>query len=313
MAQMVANAGIDVSKQWLDVGLWPKRDEVLRCSRDAAGLKELAAWLRERHVVRVGLEASGGYERDVIDALEGHGFEVALLNPLQVRRFAQAKGRLAKNDRVDARTIAQFTAVMVEAPQPRRRRELDELSEHLTYRRRLRGWIDDCMNQLEHLRDKDLRRKTEARRLKLQAELKAHEKILAKLVAAHEDWNGLAKRLCTAPGVGPVLSQTLIALLPELGSLPRRAIASLAGVAPFDDDSGQRSGNRHIQGGRAAVREALYMATLSAKTWNPAIAAFAKRLAGKEFKVIMVACMRKLLVILNAMLRDGTDWKAKAA
>ena len=313
MAQMVANAGIDVSKEWLDVALWPKRDGMLRCSRDVAGLKELAAWLREHNVVRVGLEASGGYEREVIDALEGWGVEVALLNPLQVRRFAQAKGRLAKNDRADARTIAQFTAVMIDAPRPSRRRDLDELSEHLTYRRRLRGWIDDCTNQLEHLRDKMLRRKTEARRLKLEAELKTHEKVLAKLVAANEDWNGLAKRLCTVPGVGPVLSQTLIALLPELGSLSRRAIASLAGVAPFDNDSGQRSGDRHIQGGRAAVREALYMAALTARTWNPVIAAFAKRLAGKDFKVMMVACMRKLLVILNAMLRDGTDWKAKAA
>ena len=298
MAQMVANAGIDVSKQWLDVALWSKRNEALRCRRDAAGLMELAAWLREHRVVRVGLEASGGYERDVVDALEAQGFEVALLNPLKVRRFAQAKGRLAKNDRVE-RTIAHFMSVMVEGPQLSRRRELDVLSEHLTYRRPLRAWIDDCTNQLEHLRDKALRRKTEARQLKLQAELKAHEKVLAKLIALHEDWNELAKRLCTVPGVGPVLSQTLIALLPELGSLSRRAIASLAGVAPFDDDSGQRSGNRRIQGGRAAVREALYMATLSARTWNPVIAAFAKRLAGKEFKVVMVACMRKLLVILN--------------
>jgi transposase len=313
MAQMVTNAGIDVSKQWLDVALWPKREEVMRFSRDDAGLAELAAWLKARHVVRVGLEASGGYERDVIDALEAQGFEVALLNPLNVRRFAQAKGRLAKNDRVDARTIAQFTAVMVETPSPGRRRELDALSEQLTFRRQLRAWIDDCTNQLEHLRDKALRRKTEARRLKLQGELAAHEKALAKLVAEHQDWNGLAKRLRAVPGVGPVLAHTLIALLPELGSLSRRAIASLVGLAPFDNDSGQRSGARHIQGGRAAVREVLYMATLSARSCNPVIAAFAKRLAGKEFKVIMVACMRKLLVILNAMLRDGTDWEAKAA
>jgi transposase len=313
MAQMVTNAGIDVSKQWLDVALWPKRDEVLRVNRDAAGLEELALWLRQRHVVRVGLEASGGYEREVIDALQAQGFEVALLNPLQVRRFAQAKGRLAKNDRVDARTIAQFTVVMIEAAQPSRRRELDALSEHLTFRRQLRAWIDDCTNQLEHLRDKALRRKTEARRVKLQGQLAAHDNALAKLVSEHADWNDLARRLRTVPGVGPVLSQTLIALLPELGSLSRRAVASLVGVAPFDNDSGQRSGNRHIQGGRAAVREVLYMATLSARTCNPVIAAFAKRLAGKEFKVIMVACMRKLLVILNAMLRDKMDWKAKAA
>ncbi|SED29242.1 transposase [Rhizobiales bacterium GAS191] len=313
MAQMVTNAGIDVSKQWLDVALWPKRDEVSRFKRDAAGLEELAFWLRERHVVRVGLEASGGYEREVIDALEAQGLEVALLNPLQVRRFAQAKGRLAKNDRVDARTIAQFTAVMIEAPQPGRRRELDSLSEHLLFRRQLRAWIDDCGNRLEHLRDKALRRKIEAKRVKLRAELAAHDKALAKLTAEHADWNGLAKRLRTVPGVGPVLSQTLIALLPELGHLSRRAIASLVGVAPFDNDSGQRSGKRHIKGGRGAVREVLYMAALSAKTHNPIIAEFAKRLAGKEPKVMLVACMRKLLVILNAMMRDGMDWQVKTA
>jgi transposase len=313
MAQIVVNAGIDVSKQWLDVSVWPQREEVVRFSRDEAGLAALAAWLKARHVGRVGVEASGGYERDVIDALEAEGFEACLLNPLNVRRFAQAKGRLAKNDRVDARTIAQFTAVMLDAPSPKRRRELDALREHLTFRRQLRAWIDDCTNQLEHLTDKALRVKTEASRSKLQRELADHDKKLAKLVAEHEDWSEVAKRLRTVPGVGPVLAQTLIALMPELGRLSRQAVASLAGLAPFDNDSGQRNGPRHIQGGRAAVREVLYMATLSARSCNPAIAAFAQRLAGKDFKVAMVACMRKLLVILNAMLRDGKDWNVATA
>jgi transposase len=307
------NAGIDVSKQWLDVALWPKRDAKLRVGRDAAGLEELATWLRGHNGVRVGLEASGGYEREVIDALEAQGFEVALLNPLQVRRFAQAKGRLAKNDRVDARTIAQFTAVMIDVPRPSRRRDLDPLSEHLTFRRQLREWITDCITQLEHLRDRQLRHKTEARRAKLERELATHDAILAKLVADHADWAALARRMRTVPGVGPVLSQTLIALLPELGRLSRRAIASLVGVAPFDNDSGQRGGERHIKGGREAVREVLYMAALAAKRFNPVIAAFAKRLVGKKPKVIVVACMRKLLVTLNAMLRDGKDWGARTA
>lgn len=144
MAQMITNAGIDVSKHWLDVALWPKREEFLRVDRDAAGLEQLAAWLKARHVVRVGLEASGGYERDVIDALEAQGFAVALLNPLRVRRLAQAKGRLAKNDRVDARTVAHFTAVMIDALEPSRRRDLDPLREHLTFRRQLGDWIADC-------------------------------------------------------------------------------------------------------------------------------------------------------------------------
>ena len=313
MAQIVLFAGIDVSKEWLDVALWPRRNEPLRVRRDASGLKELVSWLRARDVARIGLEASGGYEREVIDALEAEGFEVALLNPLRVRRFAQAKGRLAKNDRVDALTVAQFTAVMIEAPGPTRRRDLDALSEHLAFRRQLRHWIDDCTNQLEHLRDAKLRRKTEAQRARLQRELTVHDAALAKLVAGHADWNELAQRMRTVPGVGPVLAQTLIALLPELGRLSRRAIASLVGVAPFDDDSGKRSGERHIKGGREAVREVLYMAALSAKRCNPVIADFARRLAGKKPKVIIVACMRKLLIILNAMLRDATDWQLKTA
>jgi transposase len=263
--------------------------------------------------MRVGLEASGGYEIAVIDALQARGFEVVRFNAQRIRLFAKAKGRLAKNDRADARTIAQATAVLPDQAPPQRRRDLDPLVEHLTYRRRLRDWIVDCTNQLEHLTNKALRRKLTQRRAAWQNELAQHDKTLARLVDQHDEWHGLEQRLRAVPGVGPVLAQTLLALLPELGQLSRRAVASLGGLAPFDDDSGRRTGERHIKGGRAVVREALYMATLAAMRCNPVIAAFAKRLTGKKPKVIIVACMRKLLVILNAMLRDGTDWQAKAA
>ena len=312
MAQSVVNAGIDVSKPSLDVALWPKR-ETIRVSRDAAGLKQLAAWLVSHEVGRIGIEASGGYEREVIDTLQAMGFEVLLLNPLRVRRFAQAKGRLAKNDRADARIIAQFVSVMIDAPQPARRRELDPLIEHLTLRRQLLDWITGCANQLEHLKDAKLRRTVEAQKANFERTVATLDAKLAKLVAEHDDWSALSRRLQTVPGVGPVLAQTLIALLPELGELSGRVIASLVGLAPFDHDSGKYAGERHIKGGRAAVRNVLYMATLSAKACNPVIAAFAQRLAGKKFKVIMVACMRKLLVILNAMVRDAIDWRANAA
>jgi transposase len=312
MAQMVVTAGIDVSKPRLDVESWPTRQQI-SVSRDADGLAGLITWLTERGVLRVGLEASGGYERLVIDTLQDAGFEVALLNALRVRRFAQAKGRLAKNDRVDARIIAQFTAFMVEqAPTPRRR-ELDPLVELLTARRQRQHWITDCTNQLEHLRDAALRQIFRRRQDSFARAVKQLDKKLAALLNAHDDWDAVACRMRTVPGVGPVTSQTLIALLPELGRLTRRMIASLVGLAPYDDDSGKRRGERHIKGGRATVREVLYMATVSAMTHNPVIAAFAARLAGKKPKVIIVACMRKLLVILNAMLRDGTDWHAKAA
>jgi transposase len=313
MAQMVKTAGIDVSKLWLDVAIWPTREET-QVSRDAAGLAQLIAWLGEREVVRVGLEASGGYEREVIDTLQAAGFEVALLNALRVRRFAEAKGRLAKNDRVDARTVAQFTAVMLEeVVPPQRRRDLDALVELLTYRRQLKGWCTDCSNQLEHLRDRALRKTVAQRQASFERDLAKIDTKLADLIGEHDDWNALARLLRTVPGVGPVVSASLIALLPELGTLSRRAIASLVGLAPFDDDSGNRRGERHIKGGRKTVRHALYMAALSAKQHNPLIAAFAKRLAGKEPNVITTACMRKLLVMLNAMVRDGTDWRLQAA
>lgn len=312
MAQMVVTAGIDVSKLRLDVETWPTRQQI-RVDRDAAGLTTLIAWLTEHGVMRVGLEASGGYERLVIDTLEDAGFEVVLLNALRVRRFAQAKGKLAKNDEVDARTIAQFTAFMVEqAPTPRRR-DLDPLIELLTVRRQLQHWITDCINQLEHIRDAGLRKIIKLRQDSFAREVKKLDTKLAALLNAHDDWHAVARRMRTVPGVGPVTSQTLIALLPELGRLTRRMIASLAGLAPYDDDSGKRRGERHIKGGRATVREALYMAAVSAMTHNPVIAAFATRLAGKKPKVIITACMRKLLVILNAMLRDATDWRTTAA
>jgi transposase len=312
MAQMVVTGGIDVSKDWLDVALWPIAGN-LRVATTPAGYAALGAWLTHHGVERVGLEASGGYEIAVIDALEALGFSVVRFNAQRIRLFAKAKGRLAKNDRADARCIAQAAAVLVDIAPPPRRRDLDPLVEHLSYRRQLRGWIEDCRNQLEHLTVASLRKRTQQRQAGFERELAMFDATLAELVAEHDDWQVLAQRLQTVPGVGPVLAHTLIALLPELGTLSRRAIASLVGVAPYDQDSGKNSGERHIKGGRAAVREVLYMAAMSAKTHNRTIAEFARRLIGKKKKVVIVACMRKLLVILNAMLRDGANWQVKAA
>ena len=312
MAQIVLTGGIDVSKEWLDTGLWPKKLE-LRVRRNREGYAELGGWLRQHGVTRVGLEASGGYEIEVIDALEDLGFEVVRLNAQRVRMFAKAKGRLAKNDRVDALTIAQATVILVEQLPGKRRRDLDPLIEHLTYRRQLSDWKTDCANQLEHLTDKALRDKVAAHKAALAVEIAQLDKAISALIDGHSEWCAIARRLRSVPGVGPVLAATLIAYLPELGRLPRRAIAALVGLAPYDQDSGYHSGERHIKGGRDTVRNVLYMATVSAIQHNPKIAAFAERLAGKKPKVIIVASMRKLLVTLNAMLRDGTDWQTKAA
>ena len=247
-----------------------------------------------------------------MDALQARGFAVIRFNAKRIRMFAKAKGRLAKNDRADTGDRAGRPLLDDNTP-PERRRDLGERVEHLAYRRQLRDWLGDCANQLEHLRDASLRRQILVRQAGLNKALAALDAKLAKLVAAHKDWHALEQRLRKVPGVGPVLAQTLIALLPELGQVSRRAIASLVGVAPFDDDSGKRAGERHITGGRDAVREVLYMAAVAARRWNPVIAAFAKRLAGKKPKVIIVACMRKLLTILNAMVRDGQDWNPRAA
>jgi transposase len=311
MAQMVKVAGIDVSKPHLDVAIWPTR-EAIRVSRDASGFATLIDWLEQHEVTRVGLEASGGYERHPIDALEAAGFEVVTHNALRVRRFAQARGRIAKNDRVDAQTIAQFTLVLPDVDAKPRRRDLDALVELLAMRRQLKDWCTDCAHRREHLRDAALRGFIARRLAGFRRDLKMIDQRLAETIASRDDWKELARRLRTVPGVGPILAATLIALLPELGTLSRRAIASLVGLAPLDDDSGKRRGERHVKGGRKPVRDALYMSALSARQHNPLIAAFAARLGAKKPKVILTACMRKLLVTLNAMVRDGTDWRAAA-
>jgi transposase len=317
MAEIVISAGLDVSKQWIDAAIWRvglREKCELRFDQTPEGLDALGSWLMEHQVRRVGLEASGGYEIGVMDALQAQGLEVFRFNAQRIRQFAKAKGRLAKTDKVDARVIAQAAIVLVdeETQAPQRRRELDPLVEHLTYRRRLRDWITDCTNQLEHLENQSLRELVGANRERFKTQLVALDKELAALVAKTEPLSELARRLRTMKGVGPVLAQTLIALLPELGQLSRRAIASLAGVAPYDDDSGKRTGERHIKGGRESVREVLYMAALSAMRYNPPIKAFAAGKAGKKPKVIIVACMRKLLVTLNAMARDQQDWRDPA-
>jgi transposase len=314
MAQMVTTAGIDVSKGWLDIALWPIDTAPLHVERAAPDCFDaVAAWLIEHGVRRVGVEASGGYEIEVMDALQARGFEVIRFNAQRIRLFAKASGRLAKNDRADATVIAQATAVLPVRPPKPRARALDPLVELLGYRRRLCDWIIDCTNQLEQLKDKTLRRQAERRQVSLQRERAEIDARLAKLIASSEDWSALGRRLQSAPGVGPVLAQTLIGLLPELGTLSRHAVASLVGVAPYDADSGRSRGERHIHGGRTALRHVLYMATLSAMRHNQVIAAFASRLTGKKPKVIIVACMRKLLVRLNAMVRNAVDWTSAAA
>jgi transposase len=312
MADMVRLAGIDVSKQTLDVYVMPS-GERWTVSYDRRGLSKLRRQLLDLGVAVAAVEASGGYEREVSAVLEDAGLVIHRLNPLRVRRFAQLRGRLAKTDRLDARTIAEFARAYPQDRQLRRDPRRDRLAEHLLVRRHLQDGIVDCINQLEHLRDSRLRRLIVTRKAALERTLAILDRRLAELIAEHGDLVALSDQLRTVPGVGPVLATTLIALLPELGALTRRQVASLVGVAPFDRSSGQQVGAKSIHAGRVLVRNALYMAAMAASRRNPAIKAFAQRLAAKPGKVRLVACMRKLLVTLNALVRDGAQWQPRIA
>lgn len=312
MADMVRLAGIDVSKETLDVHVAPL-GKSRTVAYDEAGLAELCRWLVGAGVALVALEASGGYERRVREVLEDAGIVVRRLNPLRVRRFAELKGRLAKTDRLDARTIAEFARDYPEERQCPRDPRRERLAEHLLVRRHTQDAIVDCTNQLEHLRDVQMRRLILGRQAALKRVCAKLDKRLAELIAEHDDLVELSRRLQSVPGVGAVLASTLIGLLPELGSLTRRQIAALVGVAPFDRSSGRQSAPKSIHAGRATVRKALYMAAMVASRWNSDIAAFATRLASKPGKVRLLACMRKLIVALNAMVRDGAQWQPRTA
>jgi transposase len=308
MAQQVITAGIDAGKLTLEIFIRPLGLR-LEVPRDPAALDAVAQQLIEHQVAVVAIEASGGYERLVIERLTLAGLQVVRLNPLHVRRFAQAGGRRAKNDRIDAEVIAHYAATFPEEGGTLRDPDRDALAEHLLVRAQTLDMATACANQLQHLRDRKLAAALRRRLASLKQSLLALDRRIAGLIAAQPRHRALAMQLRSAAGVGPVVAATLIALLPELGSLTRRQIASLVGLAPYDDDSGRRQGRRAIAGGRKHVRKALYMAALVAIRRSPTIAAFAKRLHGKKPKVIIVACMRKLLVILNAMVRDQTTWR----
>ena len=302
--------GIDVSKATLDVALLPS-GEVLQFGNDAPGIEQLGEKLKSSAVNLVVMEATGGYETAVATALVGAGLRVAVVNPRQIRDFAKATGRLAKNDRIDARTIAEFTA-HGERPSKALDKERERLAELLNLREALGDNRMRLANVAEHLRDKSFARSTATHLAKLDRDMGRIERHLEDAIAANDAFAGLSRLLRSAKGVGPILAAMLIARVPELGTLKNRQIAALIGVAPFDDDSGPSKGKRHIRGGRTRVRRVLYMATMVAATrHNPVLKAYYERLiaAGKLPKVALVACMRKLLTILNTMVAKGETWR----
>ena len=302
--------GIDVAKAQLDVHLRPS-GETFRVPNDEPGLAALLTQLRVLRPALIALEATGGYEVPVAAVLAGAGLPVAVINPRQIRDFARATGRLAKTDRVDACVIALFAEAVRPTPRPVPDEQAQALGELMARRRQLVDMLTAEQNRRRQVRARPLQRQLDAHIAWLEEALRRLDHDLTTLVRSTPIWRAADDLLRSVPGIGPVTACTLIADLPELGHLDRRRIAALAGLAPFARDSGTFRGRRMIAGGRAPVRRVLYMATLAAIKYNPVIRLFHQRLvtAGRPAKVAITAAMRKLLTILNAMLRDRRPWQ----
>ena len=303
--------GIDVAKGRLDVCVRPG-GEVFAVTRDHAGLGDLVTRLRALSPALVVLEATGGFEVTVAAALSSAGLPLAVVNPRQIRDFARATGKLAKTDALDAAAIAHFAQAVHPEPRPLPDAQAQELGELVARRRQVIEMMVAERNRAHQLQSRRLKKRIERHLDALQNELSEIEGDLDDTIRGTPVWREKEELLKTVPGIGSATARTLLADLPELGTLDRKRIAALAGLAPFNRDSGTLRGRRTIWGGRACVRSALYMAALVASRRNHLIAAFYARLrqAGKPPKVALTACMRKLLTILNAMLRDNRPWQS---
>jgi len=303
--------GIDVSKETLDMAVDGEAD-VQQYANDAAGIAALTAWIAAKDGKLVVVEASGGWELDLVSALVAAGLPAAVVNPTRVRNFAKAMGQYAKTDKIDAQVLARFAAVVQPPAQLLKSGEQARLAAVISRRQQLVDMLTQEKNRRVTTRE-EMRDQLERHISWLEAELADLNDQLEKLVAHCAEWQAKKEVMMSVKGVGPVTATTLLADLPELGRLNRQQIAALVGLAPLNKDSGRKRGQRHIFGGRKAVRSKLYMAALSASKHNPIIRSFYERLLanGKLEKVALTACMRKLLVILNAMIRDMELWQAR--
>ncbi len=298
--------GVDISKDWIDVfHLSSARRERISTTKQA-----LARFAKTACGALVVLEASGGYERPVTEVLAKAGVDYARVNPRQAREFARSLGKLAKTDRVDAGILARMGKALELGPTPPTDPDRQRLADLVARREVLVGMIRAEKNRAGTTRDAWLSREIALSVRVLQGHLAAVEEQIASLVETRDRLAEQARRLRSVPGIGPAVAAVLLARLPELGQLEARQIAALAGLAPHACDSGLSRGKRHIWGGRAGVRRALYLAAFIASRYDPVLKAFRTRLqdAGKPTKVALTACARKLLTILNAMMRDGKDY-----
>jgi transposase len=300
--------GIDVSKHQLDVAVRP-RGETWTVAHDEAGLGALVARLCALAPTLIVLEATGGWEVALAGALAAATLPVAVVNPRQVRDFARSTGTLAKTDRLDAQMLAQFAEAVRPEPRPLPDAQAQELTALLQRRRQLVEMLTAEKNRLP-LASRRIRPQLQAHIEWLHKQIAQFDEDLRQLIRSSPLWREKDDLLRSAPGVGPVLATTLLAALPELGQLTRQQIAALVGVAPLNRDSGTLRGRRTVWGGRAQVRAVLYMSTVVAVRHNPVLIAFYQRLraAGKAPKLALTACMRKLLTILNAMLKHHSRW-----
>lgn len=301
--------GIDVAKAQLEFACRPD-GETGTVANDDAGMRALVARCQSRAPTLIVLEATGGYEAALVAALASAGLPVVVANPRQVRDFAKATGQLAKTDALDAQVLALFAERVRPTPRPLPDDAIQVLDALLTRRRQLLGMLTAERNRLP-LAQPLVRRDLQQHIRFLERRIREADDDLHTAVKASPAWRVKDDLLQSVPGVGRVVSLTLLAELPELGRLSHKEIAALVGVAPLNRDSGTLRGKRLVYGGRAPVRAVLYMAALVASKCNPVIRAFYLRLraAGKPAKVALTACMRKLLVILNAIARSGTPWQ----
>ncbi len=306
-------AGIDTSKAKLDIALHGTSQH-WQVENSLKGWRKLATLFAQAGVERAGIEASGGYERGVVAHLRQNGFAVILLQPIQVRAFARARLQRAKNDKIDAVFIAACAASIGDVRQPPDPR-LDELAQYLTSIDQIDEDMARIATRLEHIRDPRLVRLAKADIKRLRTRRSAELARIVKQIRAHDD---LARRLdliASVPGIGEPTAVAILVRMPELGRISREEAASLAGLAPFDDDSGKHKGQRHIAGGRGRLRRMLFCAALPAAfRWNTALIALYKRLtaAGKPHRLALTACARKLLIYANTVVQRGTPWVSKS-
>jgi len=304
--------GIDIAKESFQVASRPAQlhGSYLNTSK---GHRDFIRSLHDLNVAQIVLEATGGYEKPLAVELLQAGFNVVIANPRQVRDFARGLGKLAKTDPIDADVIAHFSEIVKPQPKPPKTPHIEALAELVTRRRQLNNLLTQETNRAAMIHHVKVRKSIRKMIKTLEQQIRELDELIDDYIQSDDDLQHKNRLLQSTPGIGPQTSAMLLSHLPELGQLNRHQIAALVGLAPYDRKSGKQNRGAHIAGGRKEVRCMLYMAALTARTWNPAIRHFSQTLEkqGKSFKVVMTACMRKILIISNAIIRDQQLWTSK--